>query len=102
VLGDGVADVRRFRIAQRIREEAGAERMPPAVARETVRDQTFMLLLDEERALAAIPTMVPREEDRRRVIENAERILAATGDSSPSRTERLARVVKILGLRQAA
>jgi hypothetical protein len=54
---DGVADERVFRLLERMREEAGGE-LSLAAFKAMVRDQFFTLLLDERRAIEAIPAML--------------------------------------------
>jgi hypothetical protein len=100
---DPVADVRGFRMAERVRDEhLAGERLPGPRRRELFRDQFFMLLLDEERALAALPALLPTGEDREAALEMARRVLSAKGEMAPARKERLARVEAILEERAPA
>jgi hypothetical protein len=57
---EGVADERGFNFLRRMRQEAG-EGMSLADFKQLVRDQFFMLLLDERGAVSAIPAMLDRE-----------------------------------------
>jgi hypothetical protein len=57
---EGVADERGFNFLRRMREEAG-EGMSLADFKQLVRDQFFLLLLDERGAVNAIPAMLERE-----------------------------------------
>jgi hypothetical protein len=59
-LPEGVSDERGFNQLRRIREDAG-EGMSLADFKLMLREQFFMLLLDERRAVEAIPTMLDRE-----------------------------------------
>jgi hypothetical protein len=59
-LPEGVADERGFRLLQRLHEEAGGE-LPLAAFKAVARDQFYTLLLDEQRAVAAIPGMLDRD-----------------------------------------
>ena len=59
-LPEGVADERGFNLLRRMREEAG-EGMSLAEFKQMLREQFFMLLLDERRAVEAIPSMLDRE-----------------------------------------
>ena len=55
-------DVRGFRLAQRIRQEdAALRRIPREHIKAAAREQAFMLRFDRERALAALPAMLPTE-----------------------------------------
>jgi hypothetical protein len=56
-LADGDADERGLALLRRMRDERGGG-LTLAEFKQLVRDQFFMLLLDEERALAAIPAML--------------------------------------------
>src|SRR5215813_3840107 len=57
---EGVADERGFNFLRRMREEAG-KGMSLADFKQMVRDQFFLLLLDERGAVNAIPAMLDRE-----------------------------------------
>jgi hypothetical protein len=102
--GDEVrVDVRGFRMAERIRDEylAGGRLAGPQ-RRELFKEQFFMLLLDEERALATLPQLLPRDQDRSAALELVTRVLSAKGELSPERRARLARLSAILGAPAAA
>jgi hypothetical protein len=94
---EGRVDVRGFRMAERIRDEyvAGEPLSGPA-RRELFKDQFFMLLLDEDRALAALPELLPTDQQRSAVLEAVSRVLSAKGELSLERRTRLARVTAIL------
>jgi pimeloyl-ACP methyl ester carboxylesterase len=61
-LPEGVADERGFRFLQRMQEEAGSG-LSLAAFKAIVRDQFFTLLLDERRAVDAIPAMLATDPD---------------------------------------
>jgi hypothetical protein len=89
-------DVRGFRMAERVRDQQLAgERLPAARRRELVRDQFFLLLLDETEALAALPRMLTSATDRTAALDMARQILSANGELSDERRARLARVEAI-------
>ena len=68
-----------------------------------VREQFFMLLLDREAALAAIPRMLPDNmDDRRRVFSAMEEILSASAKISGEVADRLKQVAGLFGLDAAA
>jgi pimeloyl-ACP methyl ester carboxylesterase len=93
-------DSRGFRMMQRVREEYDryfpSERLSGSTRRQLFKDQYFMLLLDEERALAALPKLVPQPADREVALEMVRRVLTAQGELTPGRKERLARIEAIL------
>jgi hypothetical protein len=59
-LPEGVADERGFNMLRKLREDAG-EGMSLAEFKHMLREQFFMLLLDERGAIDAIPAMLDRE-----------------------------------------
>src|SRR6478672_10285905 len=64
-----------------------------------VREQFFMLLLDPEGALAAIPKLLPEDTNQRRAAFAAMReVLSASGDITGERANRLKRVAALFGL----
>jgi hypothetical protein len=96
-------DVRGFRMAERVRDEhVAGERLSGARRRELVREQFFLLLLDEAAALAALPRMLPSSHDRAVALEMVQKILSAKGDLNDERRARLARVAALLNGAPAA
>jgi hypothetical protein len=93
-------DSRGFRMMQRVRAEYdqyfGGERLTAATRRQLFKDQYFMLLIDEEGALAALPKLVPQMAEREAALEMVRRVLTATGELTPARKQRLARVEAVL------
>ncbi len=57
---EGVVDERGFNLMRRMREEAG-KGLSLAAFKKLVREQFFMLLLDERRAVEAIPAMLAKD-----------------------------------------
>jgi hypothetical protein len=89
----GLAAVRRLRLAQ-----PGAE-LTLAQFKAMVREQYFMLLLDAEAALAAIPAMLPEDaEERHNGFAAVRQVLAARGEVGGEAAERLERVRKLFGI----
>jgi pimeloyl-ACP methyl ester carboxylesterase len=93
-------DSRGFRMMQKVRDEYeqyfGGERVTAAARRQLFKDQYFMLLVDEERALAALPKLVPQPAEREAALEMVRRVLTAKGELTPARKQRLARLEAIL------
>jgi uncharacterized tellurite resistance protein B-like protein len=64
-----------------------------------VREQFFMLLLDQEEALAAIPKMLPEDVDQRHAAFAAMReVLSASGEIADERASRLHRIAGLFGI----
>ena len=61
---DGVVDERGFNLLRRMREEAG-KGLTLRPSKDLVREQFLMLVLDERRAVDAIPSMLVKNPDAR-------------------------------------
>ncbi|OYW57438.1 MAG: 3-hydroxyalkanoate synthetase [Hyphomicrobium sp. 32-62-53] len=61
-LSEGAADERSLALLRRIRQEAG-KRLPIKAFKKMLREQFFMLMIDERGALDAIPEMLARDPD---------------------------------------
>ena len=98
-MAERIVDERAFAMLKRVGDElASGEKMPLAEFKELVKEQDFMLLLDEERALAALPHLVPEMADRRKLLETMQRIMSARGEIDGKRKERLQQVAQALGV----
>jgi pimeloyl-ACP methyl ester carboxylesterase len=98
---EGVVDERAFNLLQRIRDEAGGGLTIPAF-KKLVREQFLMLLLDERRALEAIPTMLARDSKlAARMQDNLHRVIAAVGLRSNVGQARLAEVEALFEIEEA-
>jgi hypothetical protein len=92
----GLAAVRRLRLAQ-----PGAQ-LTLAQFKAMVREQYFMLIIDAEAALAAIPAMLPGDaEERRKAFAAVRQVVAARGEIGGEAAERLERVRKLFGIDEA-
>lgn len=90
-------DERGFEMARRLREEHGD--MPLADFKSMVRDQFSMLLLDQDAALAAIPAMLPDDDQTRRAaLGMIKQVLAARGELSADDNARLDEVAQLFGV----
>ncbi len=93
-LPEGVVDERGFHLLQRMREEAGSD-MTIAAFKSLVREQFLMLLVDERRAVEAIPLMLKRDRElATRMVGNLRRVVEAVGLRSEAGQTRLAEVEK--------
>ena len=64
-----------------------------------VREQYYMLLIDQEATLAAIPDLLPRDyEVRRKAFAALRRVLGAAGDLTGETAQRLERVAGLFGV----
>jgi hypothetical protein len=76
---DGVVDERGFNFMRCVREEAG-KGVSLADFKKLFRDQFFMLILDEHRAVGAIPDMLGKDPDlASRMVDNLHRIIDVVG-----------------------
>jgi Protein of unknown function (DUF3141) len=90
-------DARGFETVRRIREtESG---LPLAAFKAMVREQYYMLVLDAEGALAAIPSMLPDDSrSRLKAFDLIKRVLSARGSYSQQDRERLQQVGRLFGV----
>jgi pimeloyl-ACP methyl ester carboxylesterase len=99
-LPEGKVDERGFAALKQISAELpAAKRIGLVRFKEIVKEQYLMLLLDEERAIAALPKLL--QADRRQCEEALavlHRVLVARGELSPEAARRLARIERLLDL----
>src|SRR5262249_11201853 len=92
----GLAAIRRMR-----HTGPGMTRLTLAEFKTMVRAQYFMLLIDPEAALAAIPALLPEDADeRRKGFSTMRQVLAASGEVAGEAAVRLARVARLFGLEE--
>jgi Protein of unknown function (DUF3141) len=95
----GAVDERGFEALRRIRRTHGD--MPLSEFKALAREQFLILLLDTEAGLAALPSMLPGEVDRRReAFELIKQVLSARGPLSDEANERMQRVARAFGLQE--
>jgi hypothetical protein len=98
----GSVDERGFEAIRRMRDaNPGAERLTLAAFKTLVREQSFMLQLDEEAALAALPALIPAPADRVMCIRAVQEVLAAGGEITDEMAARLRRIGRLLDLEKA-
>jgi pimeloyl-ACP methyl ester carboxylesterase len=94
---EGVADERGFRLLQRLHEEAGSG-LSLAGFKKIVRDQFFTLLLDEHRAVEAIPSMLVKDPElSARMAPVLGRLMEVVGVESAAGKMRLREIEKLFG-----
>jgi DNA repair protein RadC len=95
----GMVDERSLEALRRLRQADESARLTLAEFKMLVREQFFMLLLDREAALAAIPKLLPDNMDeRRRAFAAIEDVLAASAGISGEVAKRLKQVAGLFGL----
>src|SRR5262249_26566031 len=96
-LARGGVDERGFEALRRIRRAHGD--MTLATFKALAREQFYMLLMDTEAALAAIPSMLPADIDtRRKAFDLIRQIMTARGELSAEDNARMQRVARAFGL----
>ena len=97
----GAVDARAFEALRRMRSTEGA-RLTLAQFKATVREQFFLLLLEPEATLAAIPQLLPADmTQRRKALAAIRNVLSASGQISGETAERLKKVVSLFGVNEA-
>ncbi|MCW3475087.1 DUF3141 domain-containing protein [Limobrevibacterium gyesilva] len=92
-------DERSFVVLSQIRAKApAAARLPFDRIKEVAREQFLIVRRDEERAIAALPNLLPDDKAKRRQLLNAIRLVVeASGKPSPETARRLARIEAMIG-----
>jgi hypothetical protein len=95
----GMVDERSLEALRRIRPIESGPRLTVAQFKIMVREQFFMLLLDQEAALAAIPKLLPQNPDERRAGFTAmHNVLSASAAISGEVAMRLRRIGELFGV----
>jgi len=95
----GMVDERSLEALRRARADDTGSRLTLAQFKMVVREQFFMLLLEPEASLAAIPKLLPASEDQRREGLAAIRsVLSASAEISGESATRFDRVTQLFGL----
>jgi hypothetical protein len=101
-MADGSADERAFAVLRQIRAEHGGG-LALTEFKALVREQFFMLLVDKEAALAAIPEIASRDPARiPDAVVALRRVATATGALAGDRATRLARIERLFAEATAA
>jgi hypothetical protein len=95
----GAVDERGFEAIRRMRAiQDGIERPTLAEFKAMVREQYFILLIDPEAALAALPELLPDLSLRRKTLAAVRGVLSAAGEISGEVAERLDRLARVMGI----
>jgi pimeloyl-ACP methyl ester carboxylesterase len=98
-IGRRAVDERGFETLRRLRQRY--DDVPLSEFKALVREQYFMLLIDEEATLAAIPSMLPSElETRSKAFDVITEVMAAMGKLSQEDEKRLREVGGLFGVEQ--
>jgi hypothetical protein len=94
----GMVDERSLEALRRVRADDSGPRLSLAEFKALVREQFFMLLLDQEASLAAIPKMLPANaEARRKGLAAIREVLSASAEISGEAAKRLRRITELFG-----
>lgn len=97
----GGVDERAVEALRRIRHTDAGSRLTLAQFKAIAREQFFMLLLDREATLAAIPRLLPTDvAERRKGLAAIRNVLSAAGEISGEIAERLKKVVSLFGVNE--
>jgi len=100
-LARGAVDERGFEAVRRIRRAHSD--MPLSAFKARVREQFYILLVDTEAALTAIPSMLPSDTDtRRKGFDLVKQALSARGAFSDEDNKRMQRIARVFGLDEAS
>jgi pimeloyl-ACP methyl ester carboxylesterase len=95
----GMVDERSLEALRRLRRSDESKRITLPEFKMLVREQFFMLLLDQEAALAAIPKLLPKSMDaRRKAFAAIQEVLSASAEISGEVARRLKQVASLFGL----
>jgi hypothetical protein len=97
-------DERTFAAIRRLRAAHDeSSRLTLADFKALLREQYFMLLIDEDATLAAIPDLLPSDPHvRRRAFATLRQILSASGAVTGDAAERLRRIARLFGVEVAS
>jgi hypothetical protein len=97
-----VLDERPYNLARRMIDERSPQARPSLdELKAAVKRQAFVLALDEERAVAALPKLLPEGQPRREALEGARLVAGAGGPLTEDQEGRFRRIERVLGLEAA-
>jgi hypothetical protein len=96
-LGRGSVDERGFESVRRLRSRYGD--MPLSEFKRLVREQFAMLLIDQQAALAALPSLLPPDaQTRSEAFHVVRQVMAACGEISAEDEKRLSEIGRLFGI----
>jgi hypothetical protein len=102
-MGEGRVDERGYAMLKQLHDTqpAGRKRTMEEL-KEALRDQYLLLRIDERRAVAALPALLPRDADERaRTLRAIRRVVLATGEPSGEGKRRLAEIESLFKVKTA-
>ena len=100
-LGRSSVDERGFEAVRRLRGRYGD--IPLSEFKTLIRDQYFMLLIDKDASLSAIPSMLPPDtETRKQAFDLVKEVMTAIGELSPEDEKRLSDMGLLFGIGDGA
>ena len=96
-MASDAVDERGFEMVRRIRDgQSDMPSLPLPAFKALVRDQYFMLLIDPEASLAALPSMLPDDpEIRLKALDLVKQVLSARGEIAGDVAKRLHRIDRL-------
>ena len=90
-------DERGFELVRQMRQASSDhERLSPAAFKALVREQYFILLIDEEAAIAAIPMLLPAgAAERRAALDVVRKVMSAAGELAGETQQRFERIANL-------
>jgi len=101
---EGGADERSFAVIKQLHDAQPPGR-PRSMSeiKEILREQAMLVRLDEDRAIKAIPKLLPRDqEDRARTLRAVQRVILAKGELTPEGKSRLKKVEHLFAVKAAS
>jgi len=102
-IGTGVVDERPFNGIRRVMRDTGLDKTVTLdQLKESIRQQTYLVRTDEERALKGLPLLLAEPHQRQQALTLTRELLELCGPISAGKVERLAQVAKVLELQVAS
>jgi pimeloyl-ACP methyl ester carboxylesterase len=101
-IGNGVVDERPFNGIRRVMQEIGLDKtISLQQLKDTIKQQTFLVRMDEERALTSLTNLLPTEAARQRALALAREMLSLSGPISEAKEARLQHAAIALGVKES-
>jgi len=98
-IGNGVVDERPFNGIRRVMQEIGLDKtISLQQLKDTIKQQTFLVRMDEERALSSLTNLLPTMPERQRALNLAREMLSLSGPISEAKEARLQQAARALGV----
>jgi len=94
---ENIIDERPFNFVRRMLAERNHPKQPTlAQLKQVLRQQTVLMLLDADRAIRALPGLLPKQEQRRAAMAAARKVVGTRGPLSEAQKARFAELEKLL------